>query len=124
MTKLILCIFLFATVWAQTPSPSVSSHHVTKFVAPVYSSKARTSRVQGETTSEVQIRADGTVDSVNVTVAHPFFRDYVQSALKQWRFEPTGATFTEKITVRFWLDICDKDFRMGKLGCKRIFHNW
>jgi TonB family protein len=114
MMRPILCIFLFATLWSQTPSPPVRSLHVTKFVAPAYSLKARTSRVQGETTSEVQIRADGTVDSVNVTKAHPFFREYVQSALKQWRFEPTGTTFTQEITVRFRLDVCDKDFPAGE----------
>ena len=104
MTKLILCTLLFATVWAQTPSPP----HVTKFVAPAYPWKARAARMQGETTTELQVRADGSVESVNVTMAHAIFRDYVEAALKQWEFEPTGKTFVQKVTVRFSLvDGCD-----------------
>ena len=115
MTRLISCVLLFGTVWAQTPSPPPSSNHVTKFVAPVYPSKARFSRVQGETTSIVQVRANGTVDSVNVTMAHPFFRECVQSALKQWEFEPTGKPFAQEITVRVWLGVCDdKSFPIGE----------
>jgi|SRR5450759_2673181 TonB family protein len=108
MKKVILCIFLFATVWAQTPASSAPSPRVTKFVAPAYPWKARKARIQGETKSEIQVRADGTVDAVNVTMAHPIFRDYVEAALKQWEFEPTGKTFAQKITVRFsLLDGCD-----------------
>jgi TonB family protein len=115
MKRLTSCVLLFGTVWAQTPSSPVSLNHVTKFVAPVYPSKARFSRVQGEATSTIQVRADGTVDSVNVTMAHPFFREYVLSALKQWEFEPTGKPFAEKVTVRFWLDVCnDKSFPIGE----------
>jgi len=108
MRKVILCIFLFATVWAQTPNPLAPSPHVTKFVAPAYPWQARKARIQGETTSEIQIRADGTVESVNVTMAHAIFRDYVQAALKQWEFGPTGKPFIQKVTVRFSLvDGCD-----------------
>jgi hypothetical protein len=48
-------------------------------------------------------------------MAHPFFRDYVQSALKQWRFEPTGKPFIQRVSVRFWLDGCDdKNFPSGE----------
>ncbi|HEX7423395.1 MAG TPA: energy transducer TonB [Terriglobales bacterium] len=106
MTRLILCIFLFTTVWAQTPTPSAPSPHVTKFVAPAYPWRAREIRMQGETTTELQVRADGTVESANVTMAHPFFRDYVEAALRQWEFEPTGKTFAQKVTVRFSLGGC------------------
>jgi hypothetical protein len=63
--------------------------------------------MQGETTTELQVRADGTVESANVSMAHPFFRDYVEAALKQWEFEPTGKAFVQKVTLRFSLDGCD-----------------
>src|SRR6266852_4182353 len=58
MTRVILCVFLFSTVWAQTPGQSPSLH-VTKFVAPAYPWRAREARMQGETTTELQVRADG-----------------------------------------------------------------
>jgi TonB family protein len=113
MTKLLLCIFLIATLWAQTLSP-LPSPHVARFVAPAYPWKARAARMQGETATELQVRADGTVQSANVTMAHPFFRDYVEAALKQWEFEPTGRTFVQKVTVRFSLvDGCD-DLRSSR----------
>jgi Gram-negative bacterial TonB protein C-terminal len=64
--------------------------------------------LQGRTTSEIHVLADGTVGSVEVTAAHPFFREYVQSALKQWRFKPTGKSFVQPVSVGFWLDECDE----------------
>ena len=104
MKKAMLCFFLFGIALAQTPG--APSPHVTKFVAPAYPWKARVVRMQGETTSEIRVRADGTVESVNVTMAHPFFRDYVSVALKQWEFESNGKMFTQRVTVRFSLDDC------------------
>jgi len=108
MKKAILAILLFTTAWAQTLAPSSPLPCVTRFVAPAYPWKARKARIEGETKSEIQVRADGTVSSVNVTMAHPIFRDYVEVALKQWEFEPTGKAFVQNITVRFSLrDGCD-----------------
>jgi len=108
MKRLILCISLCATVGAQTPLSPVPTPHVTNFVAPAYPWKARVARIQGETTIELQVRADGSVESAKVTMAHPVFRDYVADALRQWEFEPTGKTFVQKVTVRFSLvDGCD-----------------
>jgi TonB family protein len=78
--------------------------HVTRFVAPGYPAVARKNRVQGTAASEVHIRADGSVESVDVTMAHPVFRDYVRKALKLWVFEPTGTPTTLRVTVRFILD--------------------
>jgi hypothetical protein len=49
------------------------------------------------------VRADGTVESVTITKAHPFFRDYVEVALKQWEFESNGKSFKQGVTVRFSL---------------------
>jgi hypothetical protein len=62
--------------------------------------------MQGETTTDLRVRADGTVESAEVTMAHPFFRGYVEAALKQWEFEPTGKTFIQTVNVRFSLGDC------------------
>ena len=89
---------------SNTPTP-----HVKRFVAPVYPALARKGRFQGATTSEIQVRADGTVDSVKVTMAHPFFQKNVKEALQQWMFEPAEKPFLLKVTVEFSLtEGCDK----------------
>jgi|SRR5579863_4159351 len=88
---------------------SVPALHVKKFVAPAYPNLARKDRFEGTTTSEVQVRADGTVESVKVTMAHPLFSAHVEQALKQWVFEPTGAPTTLKVRVKFSLvEGCDR----------------
>lgn len=83
---------------------STSTLHVKKFVAPSYPAIARKAHFQGAATSELQIRADGTVESVKVTIGYPLFRSYVERALKQWVFEPTGTPTTLQVTVRFGLE--------------------
>ena len=106
MKRLIVCLVGFSALWAQIPNAVIPLPHVAKFVAPAYPWKAREIRMQGETTAELKVRADGTVESADITNAHPFFRTPVQSALNQWRFEPTGQPFVQKVTVRFRLDDC------------------
>jgi hypothetical protein len=71
--------------------------------------------MQGTTMSEIQVREDGTVGSIKVTMAHPFFRDYVQSALMQWKFAASSKPFVQKVTVRFWLEDC----KSGKADARR-----
>ena len=75
--------------------------------------------MQGTVTSEILVRADGTVDSVKVTTSSPIFRDYVETALKQWEFEPIGKAFAQVVIVRFSLvDGCD-NIRSSDAGAYR-----
>jgi hypothetical protein len=60
---------------------------------------SRGRRIQRTTTSEIQIRANGTGESVKVT--HPIFRIIVETALKPREFEPIGKALTQAVTVRF-----------------------
>lgn len=104
-------IALLLALWslgllAQTPSKTGTALQVKRFVAPAYPAAARKGRMQGTTASELQVRPDGTVDSVKVVMAHPVFQEYVEAALKQWVFEPVPRLTTLKVTVRFWLDGC------------------
>ena len=39
--------------------------------------------------TEVAIKPDGTVGSVKFVSAHPMLRETVETAMKQWSFEPT-----------------------------------
>ena len=91
---------------SQTSVETSGTLRVKKFVAPAYPVAARKNRMQGTTTTELQVRLDGVVDSVKVTMAHPVFHDYVEGALKQWIFEPIAKPTAIKVTVKFWLDAC------------------
>jgi TonB family protein len=90
----------------QTLTGTATTLHIKKFVAPAYPSAARKNRMQGTTTSELQVRADGTVESVKVVMAHPVFHFYVEKALRQWLFEPSVKSTPLTVTVRFSLDEC------------------
>jgi hypothetical protein len=39
-------------------------------------------------------------------IAHPVFQHYVETALKQWVFDPIPQPATLRVTVKFWLDNC------------------
>ncbi|MBZ5613609.1 MAG: energy transducer TonB [Acidobacteriia bacterium] len=77
---------------------------VRHFVAPAYPVAAWLARVQGTVVTEVIIKPDGTPDSVEFVSAHPMFRQPVETALKQWSFQPISTATTLKITIRFQLD--------------------
>jgi TonB family protein len=91
---------------AQVPAETAPTLHVKKFVAPAYPVLARYGRIQGTTTTDLQVRADGTVESVKVTMAHPVFHSYVQKALRQWLFESSARSATLTVTVKFSLSDC------------------
>jgi TonB family protein len=94
---------LGVAAFAQTADVgfSVSVRH---FVAPVYPVAAWLARVQGTVVTEVMIKPDGTVDSVKLISAHPMFREQVETALKQWSFQPISTATIQKITIQFQLD--------------------
>jgi TonB family protein len=80
---------------------SVAVRH---FVAPTYPVAAWLARVQGTVVTEVIIEPDGKPDSVKFISAHPMFREPVETALKQWSFNPISKATTLKVTIRFHLD--------------------
>lgn len=104
----ILMAVLFASSFGIAQDPTDKRIHIKTFVAPSYPAKARKSRIQGSTITEIKIGADGAVDSVGVVSAHPIFVDAVETALKRWVFDPIPQATTIKINVRFWLDGCDE----------------
>jgi TonB family protein len=77
---------------------------VRHFVAPTYPVAAWLARVQGTVVTEVIIEPDGKADSVKFISAHPMFREPVETALKQWSFQPISTATTLKVTIRFQLD--------------------
>ena len=100
-----LIIFFCVRVVAQQKPPGNGDSlvRVRHFVAPAYPLDAWIARIQGAVVTEVEIKPDGTVDSVKFVSAHPLFRKSVETALKQWAFE-VSAVRNVKITAQFRLD--------------------
>ena len=98
-----LMALLGVAACAQTTDTGFSEA-VRHFVAPAYPVAAWLARVQGTVVTEVIIKSDGSADSVKFISAHPMFREPVETALKQWSFQPISTPTTLKITIRFQLD--------------------
>ena len=77
---------------------------VRHFVAPEYPVAARLARIQGTVVTQVSVKADGKVASVNFVSAHGIFRKAVDTALTQWTFKVSAATDL-KITIEFRLNV-------------------
>ena len=97
-------LVLVGVAACSQPADAGFSVSVRHFVAPVYPVAAWLARVQGTVVTEVMIKPDGTADSVKLISAHPMFREPVESALKQWSFQPISTATIQKITIRFQLD--------------------
>jgi TonB family protein len=98
-----LLALLGVAAGAQTTDTGLSVA-VRHFVAPAYPVAAWLARAQGTVVTEVIIKSDGQTDSVKFISAHPMFRKPVETALKQWSFQPISTATTLKITIRFQLD--------------------
>jgi hypothetical protein len=61
-------------------------------------------QVGGPFPTETEAEPDGKADSVKFISAHPMFREPVQTALKQWSFQPISTATTLKVTIRFQLE--------------------
>ena len=98
-----LLALLGVAAWAQTTDAgfSVAVRH---FVAPTYPVAAWLARGQGTVVTEVIIERDGKADTVTFISAHPMLREPVETALKQWSFQPISTATTLKVTIRFHLD--------------------
>lgn len=99
----LFALFLHLSTYAQT---SVSQHpmQVHRFVAPTYPIAAWIGRVEGVVTADLTVGPDGKVQMVEVVPQYPILRDSVESALKQWTFQPTVRTESVRVTTVFHLD--------------------
>lgn len=105
---ILTAMLLLSSLLGQTQDNAIQALHVKKFVAPVYPATARKARIMGRTTTELQIRADGKVDSAKILTAYPLFADPVETALKRWVFEPIPKPATLQVNVQFSLGGCDE----------------
>ena len=101
-TILLTTLCVGACAQSNNAAQSLSVRH---FVAPAYPASAWLAHVEGVVVTEVTVKRDGTVQSVKVVSAHPMFREPVESAIRQWLFQPILSEATAlKVTTRFQLD--------------------
>jgi len=93
--KLVLSLTaaLSASTWvadARPPVPHSDADYATHIEPPEYPSQARLSRLQGSGMFALHIRADGSVESVEVikTLGNTLLDQAAINAPRQWRFRP------------------------------------
>lgn len=86
---------------SNVPAQPIVVRH---FAAPSYPPGAWIARVQGTVKAELKIKAEGSVDSVTVTSAHPLLRPGLEETLKRWSFLPTGESAVLPLTIIFELN--------------------
>lgn len=84
---------------AQESSPALRK--VVSQVTPQYPSLARTMRIQGNVRADVEVAPNGKVKSVEVKGGHPLLVQAAESAIRQWKWEPTAHETHESIELRF-----------------------
>ena len=93
LTKLLAMIFVFSAVLTRLPAQSANgtttqeSVVLTKLFQPVYPPLARQTRIVGDVELQLEVRADGSVESVNVVSGHPLLKQAAVDSAKQSRFE-------------------------------------
>ena len=101
---------LIATAGAQMPGGSVKIEPAKEVAIyapkPDYTLAARARRLQGEGIFLLQLRADGTVKSVEVfkSTGHSELDESVVIAFRRWRFRP-GIANKVKIPVTFSMEV-------------------
>ena len=108
MSRLV-AVALFVTLTfvlrAQPPlTASDSAISVRRFVAPPYPLSAWLAKLQGIVVSDVRIGTDGSVQSVDSSSPYPLLQQPVESAIRQWLFQPISEIRTLRVSTQFRLD--------------------
>jgi TonB family protein len=104
-----LCSVLGAAAffWAHLATPQVFAQKPKEYVMypprPFYPAEARRLRLEGSGVYAMNIRPDGTVQSVAVlkSSGHIILDEAAAAALVQWRYHPTGAKRVVRTPMNF-----------------------
>ena len=116
-----LSLILIATAGAQTPGGSVKIEPAKEVAIyapkPDYTLAARARRLEGEGIFLLQLRADGTVKSVNIfkSTGHSELDASAVIAFRKWRFRP-GMANKVKIPVTFSVEPASATTRRAHEG--------
>ena len=96
-----LSLLSFATAGALAQESSPALRKVVSQVTPQYPSLARSMRIQGNVRADVEVAPNGKVKSVDVKGGHPLLVQAAESALRQWKWEPTAHESHEIVELKF-----------------------
>jgi TonB family protein len=92
----------------QAGADGVSRTRLVHRVEPQYPEEARTQRIQGLVTLDVQIGGEGAVHNIAVVEGNPLLAEAAVEAVRQWRYQPYSVDgrpveMQTRITIRFTL---------------------
>jgi TonB family protein len=87
---LLFSILVFAPGHAPAQEASAASRKIVTKVVPQYPSLARSMSLQGIVRADVLVAPNGKVTSLEMKGGHPLLVDAAQSALRQWKWEPSS----------------------------------
>ena len=105
--RIAVALFVLVPILLSTPSPapaqeaSDSARKVVNKVVPQYPGLARSLNLQGIVRAEVLVGPNGKVKYVDVKGGNPVLADAAQSALRQWKWEPSAHETHESVELRF-----------------------
>ena len=103
--KLMMSSVLFATLaFNGCHNSHPSSLEIRHFVLPEYPALAQLARLEDDVKATIGIRVDGTVQSLEVTSDYALLRKPVETAIKQWTFQPLPAAKTAEVIIKFRMD--------------------
>lgn len=88
------------------PAPPAGERRLLSAPSPRYPMEALRTKTSGRVLVEISIGGDGEVTDARVVEASPprVFDRAALTAVKRWKFEPTGATSTTRRTIAFTLE--------------------
>jgi TonB family protein len=97
----LLPILMFAPNPAAAQQSSEGARKVATKVTPQYPTVARRMNLQGSVKVEVLVAPNGSVKSIELRGGHPILAEAAQSAVRQWKWEPTPRETQESVEIKF-----------------------
>jgi len=97
---LLAVMFTFAPLQGQAQD-AAGKRSVILRVAPAYPALARNMALEGIVKMEALVAPDGSVKTVEIKGGHPVLAQAAATAVRRWRWEPSGRESHEVVEVKF-----------------------
>jgi TonB family protein len=100
LSTLVVAVLLLVS-YVVGQAPAEGARKVLSRVTPQYPSLARSLSLDGSVKADVLVMPNGTAKSVEIKGGHPLLGQAAQSALREWKWEPSAHESHEIIELRF-----------------------
>lgn len=108
LAGIVILVLTAPAVLAQE-STATGELAVRRFVAPEWGLVARLARVQGDVKVRATIAPSGEVSKTEVLSGPRLLTSHAESAIRQWKFDPTGTEVSIEITVHYVFEKEERD---------------